>query len=847
MTITNYEKLGAFYLGREIDPISGEQQQSTVLYDAKDLTTHGLIIGMTGSGKTGLAVALIEEAIIDGIPVLAIDPKGDLGNLFLSFPRLQASDFSPWVDPVSASHQGTTPEEFAEATAQQWQQGLAHWGQDGSRIQDYIDAADRQLYTPGSRSGRPLSLLSMLSLPKQAILNDDEALRDRIEAAVSGLLALLDVEADPLTSPEHILLSLLFERSWRQGTSLDLAALIMQMQNPPVQRVGILELDAFFPAKDRTAFAIRLNGLLASPGFDAWMEGDPLDAGALLYNNEGKPRLSVVSISHLNDNERMFVVTCLLNSLINWMRSQAGSGSLRALVYMDEIYGYLPPVANPPSKQPLLTLLKQARAFGVGLTLATQNPVDLDYKALSNAGTWFLGRLQTERDKQRVIDGLEGAGGGRFNRAELEALLGRLESRQFLLHNVHEDRPVLFATRWVLNFLAGPLTRQQIKRLNSDLCSQLLPSSANQSNHSGVVTHQPVAISQQSHRQSGHHNRQKNKTSSIQAKAGDLLAADLVIKPNIHANLEQAYSVLNRQLSAHESIIYRPYLLAIVNVHYANQRLKVDDWERLCWLTELTDQSQPWRDADEVQMPEYSAQPVEPRQYAGVPRAARSASAFKRWQSQLKTVLYRDRKLERFVCKDPKAVSEQEETLAEFKTRLLNLKREQRDIQIEKLRKKYTPKLRRIQDQIFSTEQRLEKEQQQVQDRQLDAGLSFGATLVGALFGRKLASATNVNRASRAVRGARRIAREKQDVVQVQEKLLTQRKRLADLEQDFATDLQDLQRPLRHDELIIETKTVSCRKTDTDIEEMKLLWVPFIVDQDHSEPALAATIYSKHT
>ena len=405
----DYEKLGAFYLGKRVDESDLSVRDELVLYDAKDLTTHAVCVGMTGSGKTGLCVSLLEEAAIDGIPAIVIDPKGDLGNLALRFPELRPEDFLPYVDPGEASRKGRTPEEHAQATAELWRGGLAQWGQDGERVRRYRDAAEIALYTPGSQIGRPLSVLRSLDAPGEAVLNDPDALRERIAGAVSGLLALVGVDADPVRSREHVFLSNLLHHAWSGGTSLSLADLIRAIQDPPFSRVGVMELEQFYPSKDRAGLAMAINNILASPGFSAWLEGEPLDIGRLLRREDGKPRISVLSIAHLDDAQRMFFVTLLLHEVIAWMRAQPGTSSLRALLYMDEVFGFLPPVANPSSKGPMLTLLKQARAFGLGVVLATQNPVDVDYKALSNCGTWFLGRLQTERDVARVIDGLAGA------------------------------------------------------------------------------------------------------------------------------------------------------------------------------------------------------------------------------------------------------------------------------------------------------------------------------------------------------------------------------------------------------------------------------------------------------
>ncbi len=462
----NFEKLGAFYLGRRDSPDSDRPGEEPVLYDARDLTTHAMIIGMTGSGKTGLGISLIEEAALDHIPVIAIDPKGDMGNLLLTFPELRGSDFEPWVDKVAASEAGMDVADYAAQTAANWRQGLADWGQQPERIAALRNAADATIYTPGSSAGKPLSVLRAFSAPDADTLADEDRYRERLQVTVTGILTLLGIDADPLQSREHILLSAILDAAWRDGISPDLAALIAAIQAPAFDKIGVMALDTFYPAKDRFALAMQMNSLLAAPGFQAWLEGDALDINRLLYNDSGKPRIAVVSIAHLDDRQRMFFVTMLLNQLVSWMRAQPGSASLRAILYMDEVFGYMPPVANPPSKQLLLTLLKQARAYGLGVVLATQNPVDLDYRGLSNIGTWFIGRLQTERDKARVRDGLQSAAASAsLDGPALDRTLASLKKRRFLLHNVHEEFPVILQTRWVMSFLAGPLTRDQISRL----------------------------------------------------------------------------------------------------------------------------------------------------------------------------------------------------------------------------------------------------------------------------------------------------------------------------------------------------------------------------------------------
>ena len=464
----NYEQLGLFYLGRRYDAATRQRTTEPVLYDSSDLLTHAVCIGMTGSGKTGLGIALIEEAAIDGLPVLAIDPKGDLANLMLTFPGLSPQEFQPWVNTDEARAQQLTPEAFAAKEAERWKAGLAEWDEDGARISRLKAAAEVAVYTPGSRAGLPLSILETFNVPPKTVLDEPELLAARVQAVATGILALAGVTGDAQTSREHVLVSTLLQEAWRTGRNLDLASLIGQVQTPPMTTIGVLELEAFYPASERFALAMKLNNVLAAPGFATWLEGEPLDVAKLLYTPAGKPRIAVVSIAHLGDTERMFFVALLLEQVLAWMRGQRGTTSLRAVLYMDELFGFLPPTANPPSKVPLLTLLKQARAFGLGCVLSTQNPVDLDYKALANAGTWFLGRLQTERDKARVLDGLEGvaAGSGQgFDRAQMDDLLSSLEKRVFLLHNVHDAQPLLLQSRWALSYLRGPMGRDEIRAL----------------------------------------------------------------------------------------------------------------------------------------------------------------------------------------------------------------------------------------------------------------------------------------------------------------------------------------------------------------------------------------------
>src|SRR5512146_3068951 len=456
-----------FYLGRAYDPIKQTVTEKEITYDPADLTTHAVVTGMTGSGKTGLCIDLLEEAALQGIPAIIIDPKGDLTNLILHFPDLAPQDFQPWIDADLARRAGKSLEQLATDASISWRAGLKEWGIPQEKILALKNAAQFAIFTPGSDAGIPVSVLSSLAVPEIPWKDNREILREKIASTVTALLGLVGYnDIDPLRSREHILLANIFETAWSQGRDVELAELILQTQTPPFEKLGAFPVDTFFPAKDRMELAMVLNNILASPAFETWREGQPLDIASMLYTEDGHPRHSIFYLAHLSDAERMFFVTLLLSSVETWMRTQTGSSSLRALLYMDEIYGYLPPQRNPPSKQPLLRMLKQARAFGLGLLLATQNPVDVDYKALSNAGTWFIGKLQTEQDKNRLLDGLESAAGS-ISRIVFDKLISSLGKRVFVLHNVHTARPQVFQTRWTMNFLAGPLTRVQVPALNA--------------------------------------------------------------------------------------------------------------------------------------------------------------------------------------------------------------------------------------------------------------------------------------------------------------------------------------------------------------------------------------------
>ncbi len=797
----SFEKLGAFYLGRRFDAAKQAIADETVLYDAKDLTTHAVCVGMTGSGKTGLCLSLLEEAAIDGIPAIAIDPKGDLGNLALTFPNLRPADFRPWIDESEAARKGQTPDQYAADRAALWKKGLGKWGQDGSRIARFKDAVDLSIYTPGSNAGLPLRVLRSFTAPSQVVLDDSDAFRQQVTTAVSGLLALLGIDADPLQSREHILLSTILQRAWTAGRDLEVADLIRKVQAPGIDRIGVLDLESFFPSKDRGALAMRLNNLLASPGFSNWMEGDPLDVQRLLWTPEGKPKISILSIAHLNDAERMFFVTVLLNEVVAWMRTQSGTSSLRALLYMDEVFGYFPPVATPPSKAPMLTLLKQARAYGLGVVLSTQNPADLDYKGLSNTGTWFLGRLQTERDKARVLEGLEGASttaGATFDRQETEKTLAGLKSRVFLMNNVHEDEPALFHTRWALSYLRGPLTSKQIRELTPK---------------AGKV----AKVSQPK-------------------EPGSVNTAATAERPIVPAGITEFFLPRTGALGPGESVLYRPALFGVASVHFANARSKVDHWEELYTSANLTSRTgaNVWKGAAvKVGKPPVMDSAGEAAAGFGkLPASASSAKSYTVWKRGLGGHLYKERMLALWKCSELKMISEAGETEGDFRARLQQAAREKRDLQVEKLRKKYTPKLARLQDRIRKTEQRIGKEAAQYGQQKMQTAISVGATLLGALFGRKVASVGNVGRATTAMRGVGRASREKQDIARAREDLAAQQNMLQSLEQEFESETAAVETGMDAASIKLTRADVRLRKSDTIVETVGLVWAPWRIGPD---------------
>lgn len=795
------EALGLFYLGSCVDAAGAAGEP--YLLDARELTTHAVVVGMTGSGKTGLGLALLEEAALDGVPALAIDPKGDLGNLALAFPGLRPADFEPWIDPEEARRAGQSPADAAAATAERWRRGLAETGQDAARIARFRNAAEVTLFTPGSRAGTPLSVLRSFAAPPPALLADPDALRERAAGAVSGLLALLGRDADPLRSREHILLSRIVGEAWERGADLDLAGLIRGLESPPFSRVGALELESFLPARDRFELGSALNNLLASPAFAPWLEGEPLDIGRLLRAADGRPRLSVLSIAHLGEAERMFFVTLLLNELIAWMRAQPGTQSLRALLYMDEVFGYLPPTAQPPSKTPFLTLFKQARAYGVGVVLATQNPVDLDYKALSNAGTWFLGRLQTERDRARVLDGLESASAGSgLPRAELERQLGGLGPRVFLARSARDDEPVRFRTRFTLSYLRGPLTREDVRRLR-EAAAPLAATVAVDGPPAATLAVAAPPAAPGAPRTTGGDGRGRR------SAGGE--------RPLLPPGINEVFLG-----AARSGATYAPALFAEARLHYVAAREGIDTWEDLRVAVPFEGGSPRFEASRRLDVGEaLGGAPATDARFGPLPDGAVSPARYAAWGRELRSWLQRDHPLVLLASAEPKLVARPGESEGEFRARLRERTHEERDRAIEALRAKYAHRLEQARTREAAARARVEREGSELRGASLETAVSIGATVLDSIFGRGRRRSLGG-----AARAAGRTARQRGDVSRAEDALRRAEEARLALEQEASQGVERLRERFRPESTVLTELRVAPRKGDLTVARLALLWEP---------------------
>jgi hypothetical protein len=826
MAIT--ERLGSFYLGKEYDLAAGKLSDVPVMYDARDLTTHAVCVGMTGSGKTGLCIDLMEEAAIDQVPMIIIDPKGDITNLLLTFPNLLPEDFQPWINADDARRKDMTIEAYAANQAETWAKGLASWDQGPERIKLLKESCDFVIYTPGSDSGVPVSILSSFAAPQLSWDDEQEALRERISGTVSALLGLIGVEADPVRSREHILLATIFEHYWRSGQNLDLATLINAIQTPPVRQLGVFDVDTFYPQKERFGLAMALNNIIAAPSFATWIQGMPLDIDHMLHGGDAKPNVSIFYIAHLSDAERMFFVTLLLEQMITWMRAQGGTTSLRALLYMDEVFGYFPPSSNPPSKRPMLTLMKQARAFGLGVMLTTQNPVDLDYKGLTNAGTWFIGKLQADRDKQRLLDGLEGLstdGGTRPDRQELDKIISALGNRVFMLHNVNQKQPIIYQTRWAMSYLRGPLTRSQVRELVKDQRAALLgqaaapgaapaPAAAPSAPQPAVPPAAPIAAAALG--------------SAAPGLPPDVPQFYLPTRRTMYQALGDLEARLGSKLDVTDTKLrYDAHLLGLGTVNFVDDKRNVREQQSVKLLVSPPSGSNliRWDEGSQIEIDErdLASQPDGDAVFGEVPATINTSKKLTALRSDLTEYLYRNLTYPLLYSPALKVYSEPGEDERAFKIRLQQVAREQRDAEVDKLEAKYQPKLAALQEKLRREETELKKDQTVYDSRKQQEMLSAGGSLLSLFGGRKKQLTSALGSASQR---RQMTERAKQEVVESQETIAQLNQQIAEVQADLEAISRESM--ARWDQAQHETEEylVRPRKTDVNVQHLAVAWTP---------------------
>ncbi len=816
-----------FYLGRIVDPKTGEATDQNLLYNPDDLTTHAVVVGMTGSGKTGLCVDLLEEAALKNIPAMMIDPKGDITNTLLHFPDLLPSDFRPWVNPDEARRDGLSIDEAAEKTASLWKNGLAKSGIFPDRLQALKEAARFTIYTPGSTAGVPLSILNSLKAPDLAWQGNQEMLREMISGTVTALLGLVGLtDIDPVRSREHILLANIFEHAWGQGRDLDLGELIIQTQKPPFDKLGVFDIDTFFPQKERFELAMSLNNILAAPSFGPWIEGQPLDIPALLYEPDGRPRHSVFYIAHLSDAERMFFVTLLFSAVETWMRAQSGTTSLRGIVYFDEIFGYLPPVSNPPSKQPMLRMLKQARAFGVGLVLVTQNPVDVDYKALSNAGTWFIGKLQTEKDKERLLDGLQGAMTGSLDRGAYDSMISGLGKRAFLLHNVHERGGAqTFYTRWAMNYLAGPLTRAQIPALN-DLAGATVPMEALPQPSPASVPHTAPDTQAPAPPPSTTPSETEISLPGSSSRPAVPTGFPEYILPN-DLTLTQAFKAAGKTYTPEAQslgLIYRPELLAQASVRFLNRKYGLDHEQNRTVLVVEPDRRGMvrWedhtfgqiddRDLDRRHDPHARFGEMEkPLSDGALLRSMRSD--FEDWAYQESEVIVRaNEKLN--VYAGP------EVTEAEFRKLCSDAARNGRDEEHKKVSDSYDRKVDSLLDRLKREQRELSEDEAELSQRKMEELGTHAETVLSLFQKRRRSMSSSLSK-------RRMTSKAKADVEESIEAIKDLEKDIAELKREMDEALEEVNDKWGEIANEIDEITVRPYKKDVLVDLFGVAWVPY--------------------
>ena len=809
-----------FYFGNAYDlKVQAIIPDKLTYYDPQDLTTHAVITGMTGSGKTGMGIILLEEAALKGIPAIVIDPKGDLTNHLLHFPDFLPSDFAPWVDADAAKREGQSIEQAAEAAAASWKKGTENSGIDRERMERLSKAVDYAVYTPGSDSAIPVSILSSLKAPDINWEDNKEMLREAIGSTVTALLELVGFRnVDPVRSREHILLANIFEQAWSKDEDLDLETLIMQVQNPPFEKLGVFSISKFYPEKDRFELAMLLNNFIAAPSFESWLEGQPLDIQSILYAPDGRARHSVFYLAHLADAERMFFVTLLYSAIETWMRAQSGTSDLRALVYFDEIVGYLPPVANPPSKPIILRMLKMARAFGVGLVLSTQNPIDLDYKALSNAGTWIIGKLQTDQDKQRLLDGLTNVA-GTFDRPYFDNTISSLGKRVFLMHNVHAKRPEIFTTRWAMNYLPGPITRNKLDDLNRLVSADVRMVAAAMDGSSQAINAEAVVGSKNA-------NLPGRQTEPV------LGSKVVVYYLPVKTSLGDAYkAAADRGIAPTTQPLYhyRPTLIGQGQIWFANRTYNVNTQQKVTVLLSELDRRGlvPWAEyqVDEMPVSEFDAQPLPGATFADLSYPFDDEKNVSSLSSDFADWLYRNYQLTLYRNPDLKLVSEVGESKEDFAARIHQAGTTNLDSEIDKIKEKYAKQSKTIQNRLEKEEMALEKDKQTLNHRRLEEAGSGLQTVIGLFGGKKRSINTSLTK--------RRMTATAKANVEESEALIEKYKSdLAELNAKMQQDIEEYKRNAEGKSAGIEEVFVKPLKKDVAVEYFGLAWAPVYAFKD---------------
>ena len=804
------------YLGRRLDddgPLHGK---------ADRLTTHGVVIGMTGSGKTGLSITLLEELVLAGVPILALDPKGDLSNLALLFPEFRPEDFQPWVDAGEARRDGIALPDLAQKMASRWKKGLARHDMDGARVAKLRDRMALKVFTPGAASGRPIDVVAALRRPPADALADDETRAELAAGTVASLLGLAAIKADPMRSPEHLVTAQIIERAWLAGEDLDMETLILRIVDPPFAKVGVFPVDRFWKPDDRMDLAMGLNAVIASPAFAGWAAGEPLDPGALLEPRaDGRVPVSVFHMAHLDEGERQFFASMLLGRLLAWSRRQPGTSSLRALLFLDEAFGDLPPhPRNPPTKKPLLTLMKQARAVGVGVLLATQNPVDLDYKALSNAGTWFVGRLSTQQDVKLVSEGLRQAGAGG---EDIAARIGGLQPRQFVLRDVKEERPILFGSRWAMSFLRGPVTRDELMRLPGlqppGGGPEPVPPATSSPAEGTARPTAPAAMPA------------PTPTPAVVADddtsprppepPADAGAWFLDARAVFATRMDGAFEGAAEPARADGALVHRPALYARVAMRFDEDRVGyVKDEEQHLVLFPLDDRmpDAPRRFAPEGD--DLCPRPPEGARFAMLPEMLDESAEVRAARRKLVELVWRTETRGRWTCPPLKLHGRADETREQFEGRCSEAAEEVAHAKLEKLAVTWDRKVHRVRERIRRKHSQLEQLEDRLKGERAQE-LVNGAELLMSFFAKKrrrsLGSAASRRKATAGV--ASRVRAAEQDLEALAEDLAD-----LELEAEAARDEVEEQALARLDAIV--EKEVRLEKGDIQLRDFGLLWVP---------------------